>query len=548
MKILHITDLHITDPQSDNEALREAFYPEYLAGLAEEINQHGVDKIFITGDIVDRSKTQNYPHALQLIQFLSDKINVEPKDIFVINGNHDVPRDTGDLDEFNSFSHLFNSSKDLIDSGGRSKLFSIENGNAILCIDSIGINFKSGLPCALSTTEIDTIVTTVRKKDINHLFILSHHPAASYDAQAQAPFDESADWSKEHIWPHGGNLFRRLSSRETINGTAYWFSGDVHRQEHTLIGQSQVLVVTGSCNAFENMTTSIQPQVRVISPLNSENSQLIEYNFVGHHRKGLEGNWISRTVSPMKITPPKSENESKSKAPIKEKDSILVNGPAVMPPRKLNCLDQKLGKETYTKVNEKNLYKFGRFDTCESTTALSWVSIAPLLDSQAMYKKVINCYKNKINEIIDQIQNKNECIIVGVDHWGAILAARLGTAINIRSCCVAVRGQLGSYDNHEIINDRLHQIIKGKKFVFVISDVISTGNSMSKVIQELKIDGTNWYGFSIICDPAQNRESRLDNYNEVFYICGSLKMPIISTELMPSKGVLNTDISFIESN
>lgn len=557
MKILHITDLHISNPHSTgSEALRNAFYPEYLSGLMDKIKQENVDKIFITGDVVDRSRIDNYPHAKAVIEHIADKLDIDSKDIFIVNGNHDVPKDTGDLTEFDSFSAHFDSNKTNIKSGERYKLYLINQKDAVLCIDSIGENYSSGLPGELTQSIVDEIVLKVREEKIDNVFILSHHPAESYSVQSHAPFDENSDWSKGHIWPHGGNLFRRLSNKATINGKAFWFSGDIHRQEHTIIGINRVLVVTGSCNAFEEMTSKIFPQVRVISVSMFEKSQMFEYRFTGHNGKALEGEWELKTSDATRINSPHRKDYEKEDVITNEnnaeqqgKDTISLKGEVKSPPQtKKNTLlglNNKLEKEIYSEIIDNKLYKFGRFDTCESTTALSWISIAPLLDSRAIYKKVINSFKSKIEDINQLIPDKNECLIIGIDHWGAILAARLGAACNIRSCCLAVRGQAGSYDDHEVINDRLSAIVKEKKCIFVVSDVISTGNSLSSTIKTLKTYSSNWYGLSIICDPEQDREGRLDDYNNVFYICGTLKMPTIKTELMPDKGILGTDISFL---
>jgi predicted phosphodiesterase/orotate phosphoribosyltransferase len=553
MNILHLTDLHISNPESGDEALRDAFYPEYLSGLIEKIKSKKIDKIFITGDIVDRSKLDNYPHAKKVIQYLADKVSVEPKDVFIVNGNHDIPRENGDLTKFEMFADEFNKSKTLVKSGNRYSLFSMNQDEALICIDSIGSNYSSGLPSEIDSKTIDEIIVEIRKLSIVNVFVLSHHPAASYSVQAQTPFDEGGNWPKEHIWPQGGHLFRRLANKATISGNAFWFSGDIHRQEHTIIGSSSVLVVTGSCNAFEDNTSAIIPQVRFISSNSFEKSEVYEYQFIGHNRKGLEGSWDFKEVSALNVNTQSSDDIKKIDQSVTEKPSI-DNAPQVqlIPPsvtssgaKLLKRLDERFEKAIYSEIIENKLYKFGRFDTCESITSLSWISITPLLDSRSIYKKVINQFKEKIEEIVELSSSKNECLLVGVDHWGSILAARLGAASNIRSCSIAVRGQSGSYDDCEVINSKLSNIIKEKKFIFVISDVISTGNATSSILEVLKGENNNWYGFTVICDPQQDRDGRLDKYNDIFYICGSLKMPIIQTALLPSKQVLSTDISFI---
>lgn len=541
MNILHLTDLHINDPKSDNEALRDAYYQEYFSELIENIKHSEISKMFITGDIVNHAKLVNYSHAKKVIEYLSKALNINSKDIFFTNGNHDVPREDGNLDKFESFLGDFNKDKSIIKYSERYKIYSIDNNDVVLCIDSIGSNFSSGLPSEIKTSIVDEIITSIRENSTNNIFILAHHPAESYTIQAQAPFDEGENWSRNHIWAHGGNLFRRIANKATIKGDAFWFSGDVHRQEHTNIDHNRILVVTGSCNAYENYTSAILPQVRIISTIEKQTSKIYEYQFIGHNRKGLEGNWVKKEVKAVNIGSYQNiekQKQTPNDTPISKKESSSINT--------LKKCDEYLENEIHLEIVDKKIYKFGRFDTCRDITSLAWISITPLLDCRSIYKKIINQFKSKIEDISGITNNKSDCLLIGIDHWGAILSARLGAATNIRSCSVAIRGKSGSYDEHEIINNKLTNIVKGKKFIFVISDVISTGNSMSSVINKLKGEDDNWYGFAVICDPQQDRGERLIKYKDIFYICGSLRMPIINANLLPDEQILNNDISFYQ--
>ena len=138
--------------------------------------------------------------------------------------------------------------------------------------------------------------------------------------------------------------------------------------------------------------------------------------------------------------------------------------------------------------------------------------------------------------------------MVGVDSWGSILASRLGAATNIRSCCIAVRSAGDSYDGVERINSDLRLIVKKKKISFVISDVISTGKSISTVRRELGCsECANWYNLTIFCDPSQERGDSFDGYKKTFYLCGSVKMPIIERSKLPGNDILKANISFIQS-
>ena len=213
---------------------------------------------------------------------------------------------------------------------------------------------------------------------------------------------------------------------------------------------------------------------------------------------------------------------------------------------KLTLIDSELDNSIHRVVLEKKLYEFGRFETNNNVTSLSWISIDGLVESHAIFIKIINAFKDKVSSIIPANFDSRYCLLVGVDTWGSILASRLGAATNIRSCCVAVRSHSDSYDSVERVNDQLKQIVKGKRIVFVISDVISTGTSVSTIRQDLDCsECENWYNLAIFCDPSQNRSNCYTGYKETFYVCGSIKMPIIARSKLPELEILKANISFI---
>lgn len=550
MNILHLNDFHLKDQREEKNALRQAFYPEYFESLISKIKDVGktIDCIFITGDVVHQTAEKLYPHAHSIILYLSENLSVKKEKIYVINGNHDVSRDSGDMSSFETFLEPFENEKQLIKRGERYKFFK-EGDNCVLCLDSIGDSYADGKPSCLPSGTKDEIVELVRdQKRVKNIFVLSHHPPESYDVQNQAPFDEeSPDWAGKHIWSDGGFLHRRLSSRATINGDVYWFAGDIHRPEHTIINDFSILFITGSVNANEDDDSSILPQARVISTEDKHHSDLYEYNFTGHNKKGLEGCWELKKISAhsFNTTPqslPKKENGFDRK---QLEASVEVTESEVL---KTCLIDSTLEKELHDHVIEKQLYEFGRFDTNEQTTSLSWVSTHGLLKSYSIFSSIINAFRKKILSEIPNGFSKGDCLLVGVDSWGSILASRLGAATNIRSCCIAVRSAGDSYDGVERINSDLRLIVKKKKISFVISDVISTGKSISTVRRELGCsECANWYNLTIFCDPSQERGDSFDGYKKTFYLCGSVKMPIIERSKLPGNDILKANISFIQS-
>lgn len=552
MNILHINDLHIKEPKGNAEALRAAYYPEYLEPLISKIKteQDNIDYIFLTGDIVHKANMNNFPHAEKVLKYISRELSVSKGKIFIVNGNHDISRETGMLDDCNSFINSFHTDEEIIiGEGKRYKFYKIEDTLGVLCLDSIGSSYKAGFPSPLHFQDKDDIVTLAREAQLTDIFVLSHHPPESYGVQNQALFDESKKWSEKHMWSDGGHLHRRLAARATVKGNVFWFAGDIHRPEHCIIDSHKILIITGSLNSNENSTSSIFPQVRILSTTEIESSDLYNFSFEGQNRKGLEGKW-ERTKKPANSydTEPNKKNPSAiiERQPNKLKSTKTNKGtPIINQNSNIALIDEELEKNIYEKVIKKRLYEFGRFATNSQTTSLSWVSIHGLLESYTTFLSIINAFKEKINFLIPHDVSLNDCLLVGVDSWGSMLASRLGAATNIRSCCVAVRSQRDSHDNVERVNDALQQIVKGKKIALVISDVIATGNSILTIRKELGCsECANWYNLTIFFDPSQDRTDRLNGYKGTHYICGAIKMPIIENSKLPDIDILKPNISF----
>lgn len=553
MNILHITDLHISEPITSEkttqiEGLRDSFYEEYLEGLISNIDEN-IDYMVVTGDLVDRSNFDNYKYVCKIINHLGTKLSISDENIFIINGNHDVPRDTGCLDKFNEFLSKFDKNKKVLCKGERYKLYSCaKSKTGFLCLDSIGGNYAKGTPSNLTQYQEDDIVSSVKENQFDELIVLSHHPAASYDLQNQAPFDEDDDeWSKNHIWSCGGNLFKRLSSATNVKKSVYWFSGDVHRPEFTIIEQRMYLIVGSSCNSVSGVPQGIPPTVTVLSIGESDRKQLVSYakNTEGHYNRSLAGEWSQKAVDP-KYFGAKDTSVSIARGEKQHSEEEPVHHEEVKEPAKANegftLVDKTIEKQLLDNVIERDLYHFGRFENRSDLVSLGWVSISNILNDSSLYLKVINSFKKQIESIIGSANNinKKSCIILGLDHWGSILSSRLGAALNIGSCCVATDGDNREYDTREILNDELKDIFSKKNIVFCISDVISTGHTIKAISNSnLYNEDSNWYNLCILFDPVQNRpEHTFDRFSHTYYLCGGIKLPIIDKVYLPDTPLL----------
>lgn len=552
MNILHITDFHIRKPKPTEtdthfEALRVNFYEEYLE-TAFDIIQEKIDYIIVTGDLVDRGLVNNFDHVNAIIINFSKKLNVSEDRIFLTNGNHDTVRDTGDKSEFINMRNHYDKSKVIISSDARYTIYKINDSIGVLSLDSIGSNHKTGLSEGLGTHLSDKIIQEVKSNCFERLFVLSHHPAQSYATQNQAPFDESnPKWSEEHMWPGGGNLLNRLSSTTTVKKAVYWFSGDIHRPEYTIIDQRKHLIVGSSLNSVDGLPPAIPPTINILNICEVEDtSELIQIKreHIGFNNTGIAGNWVRSTFSPsyfgQKIIP-NEVVEKEIKLPQEEtKEIVKINK------NNHSLIDKHTENILYKNVADRGLYHFGKFESPHHSTSLGWVSISGMLNDSSLYLKVINGLKTKVEEIISKKVRKSDCIFLGIDHWGAILAARLGAAMNIRSCCIAVNDENRAYDSLEVLNDELISVVSKKKMIFTISDVISTGYSVNKVANSSLFNSkSNWYAFCIIFDPIQDRGDILSNYSHTYYLCGKISVPVIRKDYLPDEKILKPTSSVL---
>jgi len=526
MNILHLTDLHIDEPNGLNEALRSGHYHEYLDDLIHYAKENSVNAIFVTGDIVNISKFKNYPHASKVLEYIAKEIGISKKDIFLTNGNHDVPRDTGAMTEFENFTKSFDLEKDLVCKGDRFKLYKIGVNDLILTLDSIGSEFSTGRPGDINSL-CDLILRKVREQKADNIYVLSHHPVESYEVQALAINDEGIGWTKEHMWPSGGVLFRRLAKRPNISDKIFWFSGDIHTPEYIVIDNKRIVVTTGSCNYVGGYTGSnILPNARVVFSESYDESKLYEYKLKTHHGTHLEGDWVEVNVQARTM---RGNSNDSNALPKIIKPEIKVKK---IENKKYTLLDHNLEKIIISEVSDKNLYHFGRFNKDGDKTALFWISLTHLLQSQAIYSQIVQKFKDIIKTNTDKSGiTKDDCLLIGIDNWGSILASRLGAATNLRSCCIAVRGEDSAYDPAEIINQTLKNIVSRKKIVFVISDVIATGNTVYSIVESLGLKRCDeLFNLSIFLDSSQDRDDNLLPFNHNYYLCGSLKTPIIETK------------------
>jgi pyrimidine operon attenuation protein/uracil phosphoribosyltransferase len=406
-------------------------------------------------------------------------------------------------------------------------------------IDSINENYSTGLPSSEIVEKIvDDIVSNVHQQNVENVFILAHHATDGGEMAVFATLDEGVDWSKKHMWYSGDLIFRRIAREPNISGKAFWFAGDVHMPQHLVIDNKRVISLTGSMNFIGGATkgTTMAPSVRLINSESINQSIQFEYKRVNHQGTGCEGDWIEVPIdavcresngskrdtvahpTPINTTP---DSVAKDIAPRCEPQSevgrlVVWN----------NAFDNVL-KEA---VRRKQLYQFGQFSKGDKLTSLAWIGITQLFQAPAIYGEVVKNFRDALKEVVTKAGfNKENCLIVGIDNWGAILSARLGAATNIRSCGIGVNGGNESYDDAEIVNSQLKQIIQNKRLVFLVSDVLATGSTVSQVYTDLALEHNEMVvNLSVFGDTSRGYEG-VPEFNSNVVLCGSVKIPVIES-------------------
>lgn len=132
MKILHLSDFHIRSSIECQDGLRKAFFSIYLSGLCELVGKEEPDVIFITGDLVDRADLECLKHVLEVTNFISEEVGVDSGNIYWVNGNHDIHRDSGSV-QISAFLSDRNQSKELLGKGESFELYGLLDKKMKLC-------------------------------------------------------------------------------------------------------------------------------------------------------------------------------------------------------------------------------------------------------------------------------------------------------------------------------------------------------------------------------------------------------------------------------
>ena len=542
-KILHLTDFHINDFKDGKEYFSEKCYERYVNLLVEEIQKlkGSVDCIVATGDFIQEGKVENFEHAVTILNYLRQKLNLTPENIGICIGNHDIynPKekdgklDTSkdDISAFTSFADRFTSKLNIIEKDKRYTLCKLADHIFFLSLDST-LNRSSNQPGKLTSDEGKKIINILQKSQLDHpdniLIIGSHYPITSF-----ASFPAEDGWYDKHVWKSAIYLTGEIQSNITQAKILYLF-GDTHQPDWDE-KNNQLYVTSGRIgtkifdpdNDNIKKISHINREAKLVSyfPNNAVNVQSFYYHQESHQEDENKGYWSTTAPIPIRY--------KVGQADLIKSKNLKGKG--------------EFEKKIIEYIRTSRLYKFGRFSVVnneEEKISLGWVSINNLLaDRNDILPEIIISAKDYLYEIITETNDREQILFVGIDFWGSIISSHLSLMTGNRNYCKRTRGNTIDSSLQEIfIGNDID--LKNIKYVVLITDVVSSGFTLEKVYNKISTslkeqnNEIKYIAISVISDRKQRKKTNLSFLTAFGAFCGNLRIPVVEKDDIPDESIL----------
>jgi orotate phosphoribosyltransferase len=531
MNILHITDLHLHDFEGENEFLRKGFYKEYIDRLYSAIVQstENIDYLIVSGDFIDKGNTENYKFIIIILEYLLTKFKIEKQNLCLTIGNHDYNwKDLSDDDvskeivlkePFKNFRNHFNSY--LLKDGDNFYLSKLEDNLYFLSVDSTWRS-KGGSPGKFSIPEEDTLIAALNEylDEKSTLLIGCHFPIISIDDNFLAM--EEPDWHENHVWIQASSLrdrIKRIQTKQTL-----WFHGDVHASDQRII-ENEIFVLTSKFGGPPD--TSEHKRQAVIISIDDENitRRTCSYEFPTHKQQSNLGDWKCSSSRELRVLKP-IETETL------EIENTLI------------AYNDEVENEILRLIEQKELYKFGRFHVSDEYISLGWVEINKLMND----KKLLNRITDKCYELINKLISSHyeKTIFFGIEIIGGILASQLSVRFNVRNSIIPIRSKLGHYSEFEFLHSTAFNNMSSIDNVVVFIDLISSGDTINSLVDEILTanSNVNIHVISIISNNIEQRLLTIPKTKSYSTFCSRLRIPIIKHEEMPGEEFVNPNLKY----
>ncbi|WP_395052401.1 metallophosphoesterase family protein [Flavobacterium sp.] len=534
--ILHITDLHLNNFEGTSEHLRRKFFEEYIDNLIEKINLNNlkIDYLILTGDFIHQGKIENYLNITIIVEYLIKELNIKKEYICCNIGNHDYKwkeelenfSNSKDIRKpYNDFITQFNSN--VISYSDRYFLKKLDTNEFYLSIDST-LNSIKGKPGKISDSEIDEIISDVLRKNISEsstLLIGCHFPIISDEKNFLA--SEEDNWTENHVWINGTSLRERISNLKTLH--TIWFHGDVHAGDQKKIKNS-TYVFTGRFGSDISSISEFPRQCKVIQLSQiKESVYTFNYNFKTHKPNPNLGEWESNGPSDIRIF---------------ENSNLVKNIIEVPNQSFIKVIDNEIEDEIMSDITNNNLFKIGRFKTNEVYSSMGWININNLMNQPVLLSRIIEKSVKYLKSTITS--NNSECIIIGLEVIGGILASQISVQTNTKNYIFPVRGNGKFHSAEETNKTEMFENIKNIKDAIVFIDVISSGNTVEEFVNTLKDSNNSLriHVISIITNNNSSRPTEIKNSSTYATFCNKLKVPLIKNIDLPDESIFPIILNF----
>lgn len=561
IRILHITDLHIDNPNSTNENLRKGFFMQYIKGLVktikEEFQNVKLDYLVLSGDYINKgnktstSISDKFKHAKEITDFLLKELNLNINSVSTCIGNHDLIVDLEDIDkgrvDYKNYIESHFKFGKLIESNNYFSIYFDKSKDIYnISFDSTYNSNKKNQPGKLSEKELDNLRVKIHEliPEDKTLIINSHYPMIIFPETNL--YLEEDNWIENHLWKSGSTIVDCLLVLRTKAPTL-WFFGDSHIPDFRSI-DNHTFIMTGMFGGDYINRTAENENGKVISFRKTNEVKIIELDVItsevtintlnyepkGHHFQSQGGKWgcikshTRPTRNPFNVN--KKENTIISEIEAENTNGIF------------EIISVSVEEQIMTEINSRKLYQFNRYQITETHSSLGWIQIHKLFQNKELMSR---CYDKSLDWLEKNIGNEIEnTLLIGIDFWGTIFSSYISVRKNIPNYCFATKfdGKHNTkFEKIEYINNKVKANANVTNIV-IFTDVLSTGSTVKKVFNEL-INGLEdrkitFSVVSILSERVQKNRLDLAEFKFKGTLCSKLKIPVLNNEELPSYDIL----------
>ena len=507
ISILHVSDFHCTGNNTQN--LRKGFLDEYLDGLIGLLKQATVPPSICvaSGDFIDQGTIESFKLAKQVLDYLAKGLGIDFRNFILVPGNHDYERPfqkTGNFLEarnaYNEFARGYGPQWHHLHESARSANVQINSFDLkVLAIDSTWGNTECKAPRTWPSNEFgvnntieDGLLQEIKSHVSGPVLLVSHYPIQLFDALSAT---SETEYAESHLAVGLENLRRRVSRLTNKSNLGFqmpmvWFHGDVHKPDWSQDDVNCNIHYSVVGNLDDPKTTGksqgVRKAARLLTIQTSQNCyELTCQDF--EYREGRSdrqiGEWLALTAKEHAGQQRDSKSVvSSPKKTLRESDPLPDKNGATVEIKTATVLDEQLCEaiEDFVKTNQ--LLSLERH--CgQLWDRLTHVMLGPMMTDTDLAGGAIVRFCEKIEEIV---HGDSGVLLIGVDVWGACLAAEIGVRTGLTNLSLTLRESDDLSAKSQFLEECNLLNVESPKSVFFITDVAVTCDTIRRAYDIVK--------------------------------------------------------------